>query len=170
MTSAFVALRLALSWTATPMSCDAAPRSGRSRTPRCCRAIWRPCFLVVFSTRYGAPHFGHALGDRTVPQHEVAVGIVRAAEEHLARARLALDDLAALVGVLRTLDAGRLVLDVLALGILRARGELAEAPLLDRPDWRRSAGTSRRGSDPAWRPCRPPCLVAISFLVVLHSG
>src|SRR5256712_635076 len=69
--------------------------------------------------------------DRPVPEDEVAVRIVRAAEEDLAAARLALDDLAALVAVLRTDDTGRLVLDVLALGIARARGELAEPSLLD---------------------------------------
>ena len=74
---------------------------------------------------------GTLLQDRAVPQHEIAVGIIRAAEERLAALRLALDDLAALVGVLRARQARRLVLDVLALGIFRAGGELAEAPLLD---------------------------------------
>src|SRR5262245_27129383 len=50
----------------------------------------------------------------TDPEHEVAVGVVRAAKEHLAALRLALDDLAALVCVLGTLDTRCLVLDVLA--------------------------------------------------------
>src|SRR5262249_10268665 len=74
--------------------------------------------------------FRTLLRDRPVPQDEVAVGLVRAAEEDLAAARFALDDLAALVRVLRAGDAGRLVLDVLALGIVGARGELAVAALL----------------------------------------
>src|SRR5262249_24684541 len=56
---------------------------------------------------------------------------VRAAEEDLAAPRFALDDLAALFRILRAHHAGRLVLDVLALGIAGARGELAEAALLD---------------------------------------
>src|SRR5438034_10170754 len=68
---------------------------------------------------------GALLRDRTIPQHEVAVRIIRAAEEGLPAARFPLDDLAALVGVLRAGDAGRLVLDVLALGVIRARRELA---------------------------------------------
>src|SRR4029078_9796348 len=68
------------------------------------------------------------LGDGTVPQREVAVRIVGAAEEDLAAARLALDDLAA---VLRAEDAGRLLLDVLAGRIAAARRELAEPALLD---------------------------------------
>src|SRR5262245_4345351 len=71
------------------------------------------------------------LVDRPVPEHEIAVRIVGAAEEDLAAPRFALDDLAALVRILRAHDAGRLVLDVLALGIAGARGELAEAALLD---------------------------------------
>src|ERR1700676_2077214 len=71
------------------------------------------------------------LVDRAVPQHEVAVRVVGAPEEDLPALGFALDDLAALVGVLRTLHARSLVLDVLALGILRAGGELAEAALLD---------------------------------------
>ena len=68
------------------------------------------------------------LGDRPVPQREVAVRIVRAAEEHLAAPRLALDDVAA---VLRAEHAGGLLLHVLAGRIVAARGELAEAALLD---------------------------------------
>src|SRR5262245_54497482 len=71
------------------------------------------------------------LRNRAVPEHEIAVRIVRAAEERLAPFRLALDDLAALVGVFRALDTSRLVLDVLALRVLGARSELALAPLLD---------------------------------------
>src|SRR5438270_4574021 len=74
---------------------------------------------------------GTLLLDRTVPEHEVAIGVIGAAEEDLAAARFALDDLAALVGVLRTQNARRLVLDVLALGVIGAGGEFAEAPLLD---------------------------------------
>src|SRR5439155_1703824 len=77
------------------------------------------------------PAFRTLLGDRPIPQDEVAVGIIRAAEEGLAPARLALDDLAALVGILWARDARRLVLDVLAFRIVRARGELAVAALLD---------------------------------------
>src|SRR3954469_16955673 len=71
---------------------------------------------------------GALFGDRTIPEREVAVGIVGAAEEHLAAARLALDDVAA---VLRAEHAGRLLLDVLAGRIAAARGELAETSLLD---------------------------------------
>src|SRR5262245_9790434 len=70
---------------------------------------------------------GTLLGDRTVPEREVAVGIVRAAEEHFAAARFPLDDLAA---IFRAQDAGRLLLDVLAGRIAAASRELAEAPLL----------------------------------------
>src|SRR5690606_11191913 len=68
------------------------------------------------------------LGDRPVPEREVALRIVHAAVERLAAARLALDDLAA---VLRAAHTGRLVLDVLAGRIAAARGELAEPSLLD---------------------------------------
>src|SRR5579859_1568052 len=71
------------------------------------------------------------LGHWPIPQHEVTVGIVRAPEEDLAPLRLPLDDLAALVRVLRARHAGGLVLDVLAFRIVRASRELAEAPLLD---------------------------------------
>src|SRR5882672_1033377 len=67
------------------------------------------------------------LVDRPVPEHEVAVGIVRAPEEDFPALRFPLDDLAALVRILGALDARRLVLDVLALRIFRACGELAEA-------------------------------------------
>src|SRR5256885_14069420 len=74
---------------------------------------------------------GAGLVDRAIPQHEIAVGIIRAAEERLPALRFPLDDLAGLVSVLRTPDASRLVLDVFALGIPRARDELAEAALLD---------------------------------------
>src|SRR4051812_45544624 len=66
---------------------------------------------------------GALLRDRAVPQREVAVGIIGAAEEHLAAARLALDDVAA---VLRAEHAGRLLLDVLARRVAGAGGELAE--------------------------------------------
>src|SRR5678816_4268678 len=48
---------------------------------------------------------GALLRHGTIPQREVAVGIVRAAEEHLPAPRLALDDVAA---VLRAEDAGGL--------------------------------------------------------------
>src|SRR5262245_23713201 len=71
------------------------------------------------------------LVDRPVPEHEIAVRIVRAAEEDLAAPRFALDDLAALFRIFRAHHAGRLVLHVLALRIAGARGELAEAALLD---------------------------------------
>src|SRR5262249_53205063 len=71
------------------------------------------------------------LGDRPIPEHEVAIRIIRAPEEDLAATRLALDDLAALVGVLRALHARRLVFDVLALRVLGAGRELAVASLLD---------------------------------------
>src|SRR5262249_52628867 len=63
-----------------------------------------------------------------VPEREVAVRVVRAAEEHLSAARLALDDVPAVFGAE---DAGGLLLDVLAGRIVAARGELAEAPLLE---------------------------------------
>src|SRR6516164_8170185 len=75
--------------------------------------------------------FGARLGHRAVPEHEVAIRIVRAAEEELSTLRFALDDLAAFLGVLRAFDPGALVLDVLALGIIRAGGELTVPPLLD---------------------------------------
>src|SRR5262249_18286770 len=71
------------------------------------------------------------LRDGAVPEHEVAVRIVRTAEEDLTAPRLALDDLAAFVCIPGACDARRLVLDVLAFGVLGARGELAEPPLLD---------------------------------------
>src|SRR5206468_10567874 len=69
--------------------------------------------------------------DGTVPEHEIAVRIVRAAEENLAALRLALDDHAALVGIVRAQHPGRLVFDEFALRVFRARGELAEAALFD---------------------------------------
>src|SRR5262249_41863665 len=71
-----------------------------------------------------------ALRDRPVPQHELAIGIVRAPEEHLAAAGPPLDDLAALVGILRARNSRRLVPDVPAGRVVRAGGELTEAPLL----------------------------------------
>src|SRR5258706_388659 len=58
------------------------------------------------------------LVDGPVPEDEIAIRIVRTAEKHLASARLAFDDVAALVAVFRTLDAGGLVLDVAAFGVL----------------------------------------------------
>src|SRR5436190_16535887 len=76
--------------------------------------------------------FGTRLGNGPVPEHEVAVGIVRAAEEHLAAPGFSLDNLAAgRLAVLRALHANRLVLDVLALRVAGAGGELAVAALLD---------------------------------------
>src|SRR5258706_5144215 len=75
--------------------------------------------------------FRARLVHRPVPEDEVAVRIVRTPEEDLASLRFAFNDLAAFVRVLRTLEARRLVLDVLALGILGAGGELAEPALLD---------------------------------------
>src|SRR5262249_57794862 len=68
--------------------------------------------------------------DWTVPQHEVAVRVIRAAEKHLAAFRFALDDLAALVRVLRAPDARRLVFDVPAVGIVRTGGEFAKPTVL----------------------------------------
>ena len=68
------------------------------------------------------------LRHRPVPEREVAVRIVGAAEEHAAAARLALDDVAA---VFRAEDAGRLLLHVLAGRIVAARRELAEPALLE---------------------------------------
>src|SRR5262249_3928002 len=53
---------------------------------------------------------GTGLRHRTIPEDEIAVWIVRAAEEYLAAPRLALDDVAALVRIEGTLDAGRLLL------------------------------------------------------------
>src|SRR5439155_7613226 len=64
---------------------------------------------------------------------------------HLAAAGFPLDDLAALLGIFRTLDAGGLVLDVLAVGILGARGELAEPTLFD--DQVRAAARARLVQD-----------------------
>src|SRR4029078_603402 len=71
---------------------------------------------------------GALFGNGFVPQREIAVGIIRAAVEYLAAARFPLDDVPA---VLRTQNAGRLLLHEPARRIVRARGELAEAPLLD---------------------------------------
>src|SRR5579872_726063 len=62
-----------------------------------------------------------------VPQGEIAVGIIRAAVEHLAAPRFPFDDVAAVLGAE---DAGRLLLHVLAGRIARARRELAESSLL----------------------------------------
>src|SRR5437762_6766392 len=73
---------------------------------------------------------GALLGDRPVPQDEVAVRIIRAAEEDLSAARLPLHDLAPLVAVIRACDAGGLVLDVLTFRIAAAGRELAVPPLL----------------------------------------
>src|SRR3989442_10807843 len=87
--------------------------------------------LRGFFDEIGRAALGARLGDGTVPQDEVAIRIVRAAEEHPSALRFPLDDVAALVAVFRTLHAGRLVLDVFALGVSRARGELAEAALFD---------------------------------------
>src|SRR5688572_14687993 len=71
---------------------------------------------------------GAGLRNWTLPEREIAVRIVRASVERLPAARLPLDDVA---GVLRAQYAGRLHLHVLAVRIIRARGELAEAPLFD---------------------------------------
>src|SRR6185503_794023 len=72
--------------------------------------------------------FRARLRDGLVPERELALRIVRAAEEHLPAARLTLDDVA---GVKRADNAGLLELDVLALGIPGTGRELAEAALLD---------------------------------------
>src|SRR4029453_4634007 len=70
---------------------------------------------------------GTLLRERPVPEREVAVGIVRAAEEHLPAARLAFDDVPAVFGAEYT---GGLLLDVFAGRVVAAGRELAEAPLL----------------------------------------
>src|SRR6185503_4678587 len=118
-----------------------------------------------------APAAGHALGeerrrtlgarllDGTLPQHELAVGIGRAAEERPALARAALDDLP-LAARLRARDTERDGLGRLALRIARARDELAEAPMLD--DHRAFAGRALLVGRLVLRP-----LVARQVLLVL---
>src|SRR5688572_6399734 len=71
---------------------------------------------------------GTRLGDRPVPEREITVRIIGASVESLAAARLPLDDIA---GVFGTYHAGGLHLHVLAVRVVRARGKLAEPPLLD---------------------------------------
>src|SRR5690348_5975898 len=74
------------------------------------------------------PALGTRFRHRLVPEREVALRIIRAAVEDLPAARLAFHDLAL---VLRAQHARRLLLDVLALRIAGAGGELTEAALLD---------------------------------------
>src|SRR5690606_14320037 len=71
---------------------------------------------------------GTRFGDRLVPEGVVALRVIGAAIEHLAATRLALHDIAAVLGAD---DSCGLVLDVLAGGVPRARRELAESPLLE---------------------------------------
>src|SRR5262245_24486904 len=71
------------------------------------------------------------LGHGTVPGDEVALRVVVAAEEDATAARSALDDAAAAI-VARAIESHFLQLDVFALGIVRAGGELAEAAVLHR--------------------------------------
>src|SRR5206468_10352596 len=71
-----------------------------------------------------------ALRDRAVPGDGVALGVVAAAEEDAAAAGAALDDAAAAL-VARAVETDLLQLDVPALGVVGAGGELAEAAILD---------------------------------------
>ena len=76
---------------------------------------------------YGLPHSVH-FSERASPGYEVAIGIAVAAVEGLALLRTALDDLA--LRALRALHPDGLLLDILAGGVVAARGELAEAAVL----------------------------------------
>src|SRR5262249_28219517 len=82
---------------------------------------------------------GARLRHRALPQHELAVGVRRAAEERPPLARAPLDQLPLLA--LRTGDAERDGLSRLALRVPGARDELAEAAVLD--DHRAATGGAR---------------------------
>src|SRR5262249_2765530 len=76
------------------------------------------------------PAPGARLGDRPLPQHELAVGIRRAPVEGPAPLRASLEQLARVAGR-RAGDAQRDGLGGLAVGVARARDELAEAAVFD---------------------------------------
>src|SRR4051812_44593165 len=105
----------------------------------CRRQLLRPHVVAVFLVAHQltAVPLGDLLDEellaalragleyRPVPEHEIAVRIIRAAEEDFPPPGLPLDNVPA---VLRADEAGGLLLHVFAGGIAAARGELAEAP------------------------------------------
>src|SRR5271166_3872611 len=105
--------------------------------------MWRGAFIVELFVRAGDhwPGFQIFLDqvfaataralfrDRLACRGELALRIIRAAIERVALARALLDEVA--VFALRTLHADEVLLDVLALGISAARGELAETAMTD---------------------------------------